>query len=292
MKVIQDYMEDILLEPKDKEVDLKLSQSPLFNPSFLKDKLKDISKFSDGELFNIIRDNYEEILKDVFENKKYIDLFKDSRFLSVFIQALNSVDNLGYINRVYCNKIAYDYLTLSKQDKYIAQLLLSLSKTVNRDILPSLIILGLDENLAAKLALDRHSSFKEEINVKRVNFDIICSSIRIMTEQMIIYIYEKLFERITPVFIGIMFDTYKETDGFSEEMGDIYSIISLVILDIMENMPSEDIRRILLAYYNDYILREKENKEIRFSMQSLGPDFKRISQIVEQLYNEEKIYIP
>lgn len=289
--MFEQYMKDISKEPKREMIQVKLFNNPAYNPLVLKEKLYNLDSLQDKELFEIIKDSYEAILSDIFvdKNEYYLHLFTNTRFLSIMIQVVSSINNISHTNRTYINKIVYDYLTLDKKDQYIKQLMYSLSKMVNKDILPRLLGLGLQEDLAIYLALARFSSQKEIVNVKRVNFVIMTSSIEIMTEQMIVYIYEKLFDRITPLFVGTMIDNCKQ--DMSSEMEEIYSTISLAILDILNTMPSNDIRKVLISYVGDYQAVYYKSG-YRFSMQCLSNDYARINTVVQALYANENIYVP
>ena len=108
----------------------------ILNKNYYKQQLKNINDLSDKELFELIVKSYDVLLRDIFtnDNTEFLLLFINSRFLSVLIQAINSnkVEITPYI-RMYCNKLAYDYLTLgNEEDVYLKQLFLSLSRTVNR----------------------------------------------------------------------------------------------------------------------------------------------------------------
>lgn len=299
MDTLNEYLNKIQNEKEEESVDLFNSLS--FNPILLDEKIENLDKLDDKELYNIIVEYYKDILNEAFNNKEknYLSLFTKSKFLNVFIQAMHTVcDDLTYTEKVYCNKIAYDYMTLkdtNKQDKYISTLLLSLSKVINRSLIPGLIGIGLDEQLSIHLALSRYSTFNEITNVKRVNHIIIRSSIKIMTEQRIVNIYEKLFKKVTPLFEGIMYDVYDESDSnkdkYTEEMKNISSIISLVILDILESMETNDIRLILKEYSLSYSACH-QGETVRFSMQALGPDYPRVNRCIEYLNEKELIYLP
>ena len=289
--MFEQYMKDISKEPKREMVQVKLFNNPAYNPLVLKEKLYNLDSLQDKELFELLRDSYESVLSDIFvdKNEYYLHLFTNTRFLSIMVQVISSVSNISHTNRTYINKIVYDYLTLDKKDQYIKQLMYSLSKMVNKDILPRLLGLGLQEDLAIYLALARFSSQKEIVNVKRLNFVIMTSPIEIMTEQMIVYIYEKLFDRVTPLFVGTMIDNCKQ--DMSQDMEEIYSTISLAILDILNTMPSNDIRKVLISYVGDYqAIYHKSG--YRFSMQCLSNDYARINAVVEALYANENIYVP
>lgn len=276
------------------KVTLDLSQDMLFNPSLFKDKLKNIDSLSDRELFDLIKDSYKSLLSDLFfGNNSYLELFTNSKFLIAFTQVISNVKDLSYDNKIHCNKLAYDYFTSHNPDPYIKQLLYSLSKVINRMEIPALLGLGIPEDLASYMALSRFSSQKDKVNVKRLNLIIINSDPKLMTEQTIVYIYEKLFDRFTPLFESTMFDVYTLEDNFSESMQNIYSIISLSILDILNGLPSETIRRVLISYEGDYkaFHAHLNRKTIRFSMQCLSPDYSRINQVVEALKAED-IFVP
>lgn len=268
--------------------------NPLFNPDGFRIKLSNMDNLTDRDLYNLIKENYETILSDIFmkENPSYIELFTNSRFLSIMIQVMSSIIDVPYNIRVYCNKLAYDYLTYNEKsdDKYITQLFLSLSKTVNKMIIPTLIGLGLSEELASYLALARYSSLKEMVNVKRLNFVIMTSSTTVMTEQMIVNIYCKLFTKCTTLFEGTMFNVFKQHE-MNEDMDLIYSTISLAVLDVLNSMTTADIRSVLMSYAQDYSALYK-NTGVRFPIESISyVDYGRILDIVDAL-KAEQIYVP
>lgn len=284
------YMKDIAKEPKRELVQIKLFDNPAYNTLVLEEKLRSLDSLEDREVYSLLRDGYESILSTIFidKNRQYLDLFTNSRFVSILIQVMSSITNISHINRTYINKIVYDYIVLQDSDPYIKQLLYSLSKTVNKDILPRLLGLGLPEDIAIRLALSRFSSQKEIVNVKRVNFIIMTSPIEIMTEQMIVFIYEKLYDRFTPLFVGTMIDNCKS--DMEGDMDEIYSIISLAILDILNVMPSNDIRKVLISYVGDFQALYSKNG-YRFSLQCLSNDYARINAVVDAL-KYENIYVP
>lgn len=291
--MLDKFYEDVMKKPKKEKIYLNLSNNVLINPGVLPTKLSNIDNLTDRDLYELINNSYNILLNDtvVNDNKYYLSLFTNSRFLSIFIQVTSSVI-MNHTNRVFCNRIAYDYLTSTDPDPYIVQLFYTLSKMVNRDVIPQLIGIGLSEDLASYMALTRYSTQKEMVNVKRLNFIIIQSPKELMTEQRIVWIYEKLFDRFTPLFEGTMFDIYSDIDHYTEDMEEIYSIISLAILDIMNEMASADIRKVLISYSGDYNFRyRKGERTSRFSMQSLAEDFYRINQVVEALV-QENIIVP
>jgi len=270
---------------------LNILDNPILNSSLLREKLEHIDTLSDRELFILVRDSFDSVLKQIFSNKDqdYLKVMTNTKFLVALHQVVSNI-NLNHTQRIQCNKLAYDYFTSENNDPYIKQLFFALSKSVNRDIIGALCSIGLSEDLASYLALARFSSEKEIINVKRLNFIIVSSSVDIMTEQMIIRIYEKLFDSVTPLFEGIMFDGLDMDDEYiSESMNLIYSTISLAILEILNNMPLQDIRKVLISYQGDYEALYHQTKP-RFQVSAISGDYMRILNVIDAL-KEEKIFI-
>lgn len=289
---------------KDKKKEESETQKMYYIPSILITKpylevLQDIDNISDYDLYELIKINYNQILKEIFrkENADLVKIITNTRFLSIFIQVINCI-NISEEERIYCNKMAYDYITMpnisnNKVDEHVKQLFISLSNSVNKHVLPGLLSLGLDEQLASMLAICRFSSMKEFVNVRRINHIMICSDPTVMTSQNIIYIYEKLFDKFTDLFIATMYDVYDdvELEAISYNASEIYSNISLAIVDILNSMTSVDIRKVLLAYGMDYAL--DMNRKIRFSINTLAQcDYNRIYQIVDNLLVYEGINVP
>lgn len=278
-------------------VPISLSSNPAFNTGVLKDRIRDIDNISEKELYDMLKISYSSLLTDIFihDDKSNLDLFFNSKFLNVFTHVINSV-KLSLNEIIYCNKLVYDYMTIGKDrhDQYTKSLLLNLSKNVNSTIIPKLLSLGLDEEFCIFIALARNSSMKEYINIRRMNYLIISSSATIMTEQMIINIYQVLIDNFTDLFKATMYDPYtdEELNNISDGAGDIYSNMSLAIIDILNIMSSTDIRKVLMSYALDYKMTENSS-HIRFNIRTLAiSDYQRIYDVVDFLEANESIIIP
>lgn len=277
-------------------VDNTIPIGNLFGDSLIKESLSNLSNLDDRNLYEILKSKYSSIIENVVENEDvfYLDLFTDSRFLTIFTQAINSVV-LTRNDIIYCNKISYDYLTNCNDvsDEYLKSLFYNMSKVVNKNILPGLLGLNLNEDYCSYLALCRFSSTKESVNVRRVNHLLISSDSNIIDEQMIIYIYEKLFDSMTTLLKHTMFDPYtsEELKCIGPGAGEIYSNISLAIIDILNMMPSNDIYHVLLSYAKDYNVSGETN--VRFSIRSLAIcDYSRILNVVDNIEYNELIIVP
>lgn len=289
-KFIAKSQENPLEEPV-YNITMNIQGNPLLSKEALKSTLYNFKDYDDQSLFNIIRETLDTILSDIFkkdENRNYLDLITNSRFLSIFIRAVGS-SKLTYDQKIKCNKLAYDYLVTENRDPNIERLFFGLSKVVNKDSVSLLMAIGIPENLADYMALSRFSSQKEVVNVKRLNFIIMSSDPKLMTVQNIILIYEKLFDRLLPLFEGVMTDSISDdADYMTDDMWLIYSCISLAVLEIINNAPSELIIGLLRAY-NETYYKYYGKVTPRFNINSISDDYKRILNCLDILKIQENI---
>lgn len=266
-----------------------LNDNIFLNPEQFTEKLSNIDSLSDLDLMDVVKKSYSYILEQTYnKNCIYVPLFTNKRFVESFLQIIRSVSLLDS-QRTTINKICYDYLTLHDKDEQIVNILFNMSKIVNQNVLPGLLGLGLNEQLSDYLALSRFSSTKELINVKRVNFIIQNQPSQLMTEQMIVNIYCKLFDSVSTLFTGTIVD-YDEFTEEEEDISLVYSTISNAVLDILETLTLEQIRQVLLSYN---ITRESyySGKKMRFTMNALSDDYNRINIVIESL-KQEGVILP
>ncbi|MGL5752089.1 MAG: hypothetical protein ACRCXT_16270 [Paraclostridium sp.] len=277
---------------KPNTVTIDLHNNPSINTRVLLDRLFAIDNIKDDDVFELISMNYSTILNTKFiETYGCANIFTNSKFLNILTHVLYKV-NITLDIKICCNKIAYDYITLKNDNQLIKDMLINLSKTVNRDYMYSLVGLGIPDDIAAMILLYRYSSNKELVNLQRMNWVICNSPEELMDEQMIIYIYERLaVNSFADLFEATMFDIY-EKGVHSESIMNIYSLTSLAITDILNNLPSDKIAYVLKRYTTDRssILGLLP---VRFSLQTLSyEDYYRIHDIIRYLANVEQIYVP
>lgn len=265
------------------------------NKCAFKSSLATIGTLDEHSLAVLIKNNIDEITEDILTNRvPYANLFRDMRFISAFIRAISSIP-VEYELKIACNKLAYDYFTSDNPDIEIKKQYLNISRVINRIEISKLVSIGLDENTACNLALSRYSSANEKTNVKRLNFSMYHRDANIMNEQMIIWIYEKMFNRISDLFYATMFEVYspQEQDDFERSFGEsfleVYGTVGLSVLTILNNMTSENIRKVLLGYSEEW--KSKNQPPVRFSLRSLSGDYSRITRVVEYL-DSIGIFIP
>lgn len=242
-------------------------------------------------VFNFIKSNIDYIYKCILDKDVVvIGALTNPVFIRQFSLVVNSMP-ITTTAQLCVNKICYDYFTSDYDDQNIKKDLLDTSKIVNAEEIKQLMGIGLDQNTACNLALCRYSSVNEKVNIKRLNFVICSKDPDMMTEQMIIWIYEKLFDRVSDLFNVVMLESYIPTDILENDSSfmEILSTISLAVLTIVNNMPISSINRVVSNYVKnwDYIGRPK----VSVSLRSLSADFGRIVNVVAGL-ESQNIYVP
>ena len=258
---------------------------------YVQQQLAHYQFMNEHELMNLIKNNLDSISNDILENEtSYSDMLQDMRFIIPFIKVLNSVP-IEYNTKLMCNKITYDYFTSENPDKVIKQQYLNMSKIINKEYINRLKSIGLDDNTSCNLALCRFSSSNEITNVKRLNFSMYFRDPSIMDEQRIVWIYEKLFDSISDLFYGTMFEVYNwnEQADFGENFCEVYGSVGNAVLTILNNMTTEKITKVLVEYSNKWIYNDRPI--VRFSLKAISNDYARVLRIVEYL-NSMGIAIP
>jgi hypothetical protein len=275
---------------------LDFSTNVKYSTEMLVDKVATIDNMDDREVYNLVLQYYEDILTDIFTKKdtnqasKFIPLFTTPKFIIALTQVMYAVTP-NDVNRRRLNKMSYDYLILKDHDKdsYVVGLLMALSKTINRDKIPKLCTLPLPEDLAAMLALSRYSSEKEHINVKRLNRVLMQQPLESITEQKIVDIFLALFSHVLPLFSGVMLDVVSSFN-LSSSAQEIYGLITLAILDIMNELPINDIKRGLVQFDKERQIQYPDST-LRINLESCSEvDYPRLLKAIDSL-KSEGIYI-
>lgn len=261
------------------------------NRSIFKQSINLFNDMSEHDLCMLIRNNIDTISNDILhDDVEYVPLLKNRKFISCFIKAISYIP-LDYNVKLACNKITYDYFTSENSETDVKKQFLNMSKIVNKEYINKLISIGLNEEIATNLALCRFSSSNEKTNSKRLNFAIYFRDPNIMTEQTIIWIYEKLYNRMSDLFQAIMFEVYtlQQQEDFGDNFMEVYGTVGLVILVILNNMTSENIRKVLVGYAAEW--EYKGRPPVRFSFHCLSNDYSKINRVVEYL-NSNGTLIP
>ena len=267
----------------------------VFDTFMFEQQIQNLDRMNDQDAFNFIKNNIEYISTAIINKEwKFPMVLVSDKFLRVYARILASMP-ISHTIRLATNKICYDYNTISEEkfpkNEETKRAVLNLSKTVNYPYINSLMGIGLPNDVACNLALCRFSSIDETVNIKRLNFHICQQDPELMTTQMIIWIYEKLFDKVGDLFKQTMFEYYspEEELDLGNDFQEIYSTISLAILVIVNNLTLSDIDKLIRGYIADweYIGRPP----VRFSLISLSADYSRIQRVVENITNEGT-YVP
>lgn len=267
---------------------IEFMNAKTINEMIRDDTVTDSSK----ELYAAIKEEYIPIIEKIYNDDVFkaesIAIFTNHKFLSVLDKILKTENVTGMI-KVYINKLIFDYIK-DGQSQEIKDMMYRLSKSANKDILPILISIGLPEDIAISISIAKFSNVSEEMTIKRVNSIIIASDPAIMTDTMIIKIYNVLFTGLAKLFESIMFDV-RDLSQMTEAGREIYGNISLAILVILETMPAEIIVPVLKIYSSDYFMNGKP--AVRFSLNTIAAcDYPRILQLKDMLYATEQVFIP
>ena len=297
--MFEDYVTELNSAPvvKPEFKPLSIGQT-VMTPYVLEDKLSNISNLTNNELYEVLMLAYPTILNKTFidKNKAMIaNLFMNERFVSIFSQVLSNV-SIPFTDdqKTNCNRLIYDYIVYngSKKSKHVMEILYKVGKIINRDIVPIVCALGLNEQLAINLIIARFSTKDEYLGMQRVNVVIMNSDINIMTEQMIVWIYEKLFNHLTPMFEGIMFDVWNDDDFINEDKEEIYGTINLAILDILQDAPMKNIISVISSFAQDrYYIHA--NDPIRFNIKAISlSDYGRVIEAIDHVEKDRGFKVP
>lgn len=268
------------------------TQNVVLTPDSLQAKFSLIDTMSDREIYELVKEYYETILTTIFESndklirRSFIYLFTNAKFILALTQAMYTVTP-NDITKKRLNKMCYDYLVISEHDSndYIGGLLMSLAKTINRDKIPLLCAIPLPEDLSSMIALSRYSSEKEVVNVKRLNRVLMNQPVDSISEQQIVNIYLTLFDHVLPLFTGVMLDV-ESPSNMNQNAMEVYGVITLSILDIMNELPTADIKKGLTLFDEDRRIQYSD-KPIRINLESITEsDYPRILTAIDQLKSE------
>ena len=221
--------------------------------------------------------NYDLFLLNRETRSQAIKLFTNKKFLNAFLEVVG-VLNISNHEKICLNKIAYDYYTSISKDPEISDLLFQLTTWINnKEVLILSGMIGM--NGAKILAMIRNSSFKEEKCIHRVNTFIIKCGIDISVQD-VINIFCFLFKRFTPVFVYTMLES--KPSGLTNDQSNRFDAISLAILDILDSLNSNDIKKVLYDYgYNLNMVRP--GTPVRFSMHTLDSKFDRVTKLLNEV---------
>ena len=254
-------------------------------------KINNIDSIDEKEIKRIIVNQHQMILNyDLFliDSKTRTQaqiLFTNKKFLTCFLDVIGCIQ-LSVHEKTCLNKLAYDYYIYYEKDQEISDLLFQLTTWANgNEVLTLSAYLGI--NGARILSMIRHSSFKEEKNVHRVNTFIIKCGIE-LTVQSIINIFCFLFPRFTPLFIYSMLE--RKPNGLTQEQSNYFDAISMALLTILDSLTKQDMKKLLCDYAFTLTMVNK-NTVVRFPLKTVAA-YPRIIEVLKDIEIVEGLYIP
>ena len=236
------------------------------------------------ELQKYFRQFYSVILTEIYENNNLElknSLWNPDNIINYSL-VIQSITEFKLQEKEFINYMIYEFFSSKNLDSEFKEKLkvnfLNMSKSVNRETVNKLSMF-VPVDLAALLSMARFSTNDTNRATKRVNTILIQQDPEFLTEQKIVDIYLSLYDRVTPLFVGIMSD-YRNPKQMGTTANINWSIIDLAILDILENMPTEEISKVMKSFIDTIKLGYL--KQTKFSMDSVNTiDYPRTVKVYE-----------
>ena len=257
------------------------------------DKIVNIDELDKEEIKNIIIRQHKLILNyDLFLSSKKTrsyaqTLFSDIKFLEIFYSIIGLLQ-LSEHEMKCINKLAYDYYILPNKDPKVSELLLMICNSTN-----NVEVIKLSSRLSIKdartLSMISRSTFRVEKRIRRVNnFLVKCTAD--LSAQAIVDIMFILYDRFTDPIIYTMLEA--KPDNLTPEQSLKFDTISSVIITILDNMTSANIKKVLYDYAFTLRHSYQNNTKVRFSMKSIPNQ--RIRSIIQEIEEDpiDQLFIP
>ena len=261
--------------------------------------LKSIDTMKDEELYFLLEKDYSLIFTQIFKsNSKDFDfLLRSTKFISIMIQVLTA-NEIKSDDRVHLNSFIYNFLIYNdetEENSYLRQLLFMLGETINKKTARRLFGCDLDERLSIFLAISVNSTFKPHVNIKRLNFTLATAAPSIITTEKVINIYESIFDSVTELITGTVFDTDIVSNygkpWVTNEVINADNCITNAVLLILESMPPIEITKVLMAISCDYRWKNCEEGISKVNFDNLDKRiFNKTNIILEQLKGDGYIF--
>ena len=244
-----------------------------------------IHYFGYMEMGGFVLNNLCELLSLALNKKsKALQIVTNSEFL--IAMDINSIPLAQEdINKFNCLYRAY-MINPEKNVIYnstSAILLYKIVSRLNQPLIQTIKELKIDEKDAVWLVVNRYSSTDERRNIRRMVRVMQHMNPIIMTEQMVVDIFSKTFnQQFTNLFIAVMTDRFDSFDDADEKY--VYSTISNALLDILNTLEINDIKKIIIAYETE-LKNTKSNG--RFSLHTVNSgDYRKICDAVDEIEEE------
>lgn len=257
--------------------------------------INSIDSMNEKDRYNFIRDYIDTITTQILDGTcRYIKKLVTPEFLSTCKDVISNIP-ITASRRIALNYLAYSYFFSTNPNPDVISLIMEIGYIINRDYVNILMDLGngLSRQDATNICISRFSSTDEKLNVHRMNYSIYKISPKIMTQQMIIWIFEALFNQVRYLFVATMFEDssilFIQKNSQYVFYEDTFSNLSLALLTMVNNMMLNDINYLLKLFLDEWEYHGRQ--EVRFSLRSLSSDFSRIRSVVEAMESSD-VLIP
>lgn len=275
------FTPSVTVMPNVKSRDGMMSPEEIMYSTFREIKLR-IPRYGYTEMCNFVVNNITQILSSAVDRKaKCLQIITDKEFLIAMDMANISL-NREYTNRF--NRVYRAYvINPSKNVIYnieSAKFLYIMARKLNKKMVNILEGIGLPENTAVWLIVNRNSSTDERRNIRRMVRAMQHTDPDLMTEQMVVNVFAKTFnDQFCNLFISVMTDRFDSFENKEESY--VYSTVSNAILDILNTMDEEEIKDILMEYEDEL---RKSGVTGRFSLKSINSgDYQVICDKIKEL---------
>ena len=287
---------------------VSLDQSEIVNPNWMMPLLmnsankppQEIEAFIGNHLFSVIN-NMVFPCTDV----DYFPVFKIPSVLIAIRMMLSKISNFDSETILNVNHLVRKGIieqTDKSDNNPLMDLYRGIAMEINRDKIRELVGINarghsqyeITHKAAMYICLSRYGAFDRSLitNVMRLNSTLASfqNAPLIFNEQILIDIYQILFDRLDCLVLGTMFDTdiYNiNTDDpeVNDRVSESASLQVNAVLALLDSCAIPVIENILIIY-NDRFYKQKNGdiNQIRASMRSLSPaDYPTLSMVVESL---------
>lgn len=250
----------------------------------LEDQFKDLTTMDDIILGTLIKEYWTRIVDEAYTKSdnavNRIFIFTNIKFIKGLTKYLSSVNigNIDFFRIARINSMAYNYCKCT-QDSEIIKAFKNLTKLINRSMIGKLnSYVTVDEDTANELVVARYSSEDMAEAATALNSVIMKTS---MSSENIIDVYHVLYDHISEIFTGVMYDCRSSfADSHEQEM---YEKCSTAILDYL-NMQERGVIYGCLDYYTQNSTFFYQGRSKRMHLRTIPIDkYERILWQIKEL---------
>lgn len=269
---------------------VELPVAPEYIP--LEEKFRDIATMQPVVLGGLIKEHWMTIVDDIFDNTdnviNRIHIFTNPKFaeaLAIYFSSV-PVTSIETFRFERLNNLIYKFVN-ELEDEKVKKSLLKVAYQINRGYIASLNnYINIDESTANLLVVARYSSAGLMESARAVNNVIATTS---LSTENIIDVYHVLYQRISEILTGVMYDARSEFKSDHEQ--EMYEKCTTAILDYLNMQEYGVILGALSCYLqNGYYFYPSLRK--RMSLRTIPADkYERILMCIKELEMTNGIYV-